>query len=134
MANIVTVKAPIMRAIQAHAEFYPDKTWLYSFDFEGQYSVSNSFKYSNPNFYGGVQHGDDLIYLFDSKVTPNLNLLDTDVAKQMVELWTTFARTGVPRSDYLSSWPTVTSMIYFNNFNFLRTLLALQILNYRYRK
>lgn len=110
MASIVTVKAPILRAIQAHAEFYPDKTWLYSFDYESENSLSNSLRHNNPKFTGGVQHGDELSYIFESPtMTSKLNPQDTAISKVMVELWTSFADTGVPKSKCISHWPTVTS-------------------------
>lgn len=50
-------------------------------------------------FEGGVTHSDDNIYLFPypTQVT-NLNKADTQMARQMVELWTTFAANGQPRA------------------------------------
>lgn len=48
-------------------------------------------------FSGGVHHSDDLIYLFP--YPPNdakLNKQDTKIAQLMVDLWTSFATSGVP--------------------------------------
>ena len=48
-------------------------------------------------FSGGVHHSDDLIYLFP--YPPNnskLNAADMKIAKNMVDLWTSFASNGIP--------------------------------------
>lgn len=49
-------------------------------------------------FKGGVTHSDDLIYIFPNppQVTP-LNQTDTQMAKEIIDLWTSFATNGLPR-------------------------------------
>lgn len=50
-------------------------------------------------FAGGVHHSDDLIYLFpDPPDVANLNKQDTQLSQMMVDLWTSFAITGVPET------------------------------------
>lgn len=50
-------------------------------------------------FKGGVTHSDDLIYLFPypPEVT-NLNEADTQMANELLDLWTSFAKNGWPQT------------------------------------
>lgn len=61
---------------------------------------------------GGVAHSDELIYLFPypSRVA-DLNANDTAMAKNMVELWTSFVAYGAPqlKSNPHLVWPPMTS-------------------------
>lgn len=100
-------------------------------------SIANSF-WINPNirfgfgadtseypFEGGIAHQDDLIYLFPYPPNvANLNAKDKQVAKQMVDLWTSFVRDGVPKLTSntsfvwrpLSSMTMTTTRIVFRHF------------------
>lgn len=68
---------------------------------------------SNYPFDGGVHHSNDYIYLFPYPASvANLNEADTEMAKKMVHLWTSFALNGRP--DVLDAedgfeWEPVTS-------------------------
>lgn len=49
-------------------------------------------------FQGGVTHSDDLIYLFPYPLdVANLNYEDTQMARKLIDLWTSFAINGVPK-------------------------------------
>lgn len=68
--------------------------YLYSFDYEGS-NTRFGYEFGNDHypFEGGVHHSNDNIYLFS---THKLNEADTEVSKNMVQLWTSFAITGKP--------------------------------------
>ena len=70
--------------------------YFYTFDYAGE-KTNFGFDLGNAQypFNGGVHHSDELIYLFAMK--PPLNAKDTEVAKKMVDLWVSFAMTGVPQ-------------------------------------
>lgn len=70
------------------------QVYLYSFDYEGS-NTRFGYEFGNDHypFEGGVHHSNDNIYLFS---THALNEADTLVAKNMVELWTSFVITGKP--------------------------------------
>ncbi|KAJ8687651.1 hypothetical protein QAD02_023445 [Eretmocerus hayati] len=82
-------------------------TYFYVFAYEGTFSAS--FRRNTP-FHFGVAHGDDLNYLF-----PYLNaryadlqlyntMSDITMLNIMCEMWTNFAKTGVPSARLVSSW------------------------------
>lgn len=65
-------------------------------------------------FDGGVAHQDDLIYLFPyPSIVADLNSDDTQVAKHMVDLWTSFVIDGIPRltSNISFEWRPLSSML-----------------------
>ncbi|XP_058456362.1 glutactin-like [Malaya genurostris] len=95
------IKAPLLRDVQANALINADKTFLYSFDYRGK---QTRFGYGADTthypFDGGVHHSDDLLYLFPFPPgEPSLSGKDSEMAQLMVDLWTSFATTGVPASD-----------------------------------
>lgn len=71
-------------------------------------------------FNGDVSHSDELIYLFPyPPYAANLNANDTEMAKNMVDLWTSFVRNGIPSLSFV--WPPLTSIVTFiikNSFDF----------------
>ncbi|XP_039449928.1 glutactin-like isoform X1 [Culex pipiens pallens] len=101
LAGTILIKAPLLREAQASSRVNPEGTFLYSFDYEGE---KTRFGYGADTahypFEGGVHHSNDLLYVFPYPPgEPKLNEADTKVAKLMVDLWTSFAATGVPSSD-----------------------------------
>lgn len=82
------------------------QTYLYSFDYKGEFS----YKPTLDTLYKGVQHSDDIIYLFPYPPhASKLNIVDTEMAIRMVNLWTSFATTGVPIADGVPNWPPLIS-------------------------
>lgn len=49
------------------------------------------------------------MYLFPVRLAPQLNADDTEMAKKMVRLWTSFAINGKPYVNETFEWPSVTS-------------------------
>lgn len=92
--------------MHANAIFNPYNTFLYSFDYVGQHT---RFGYGNDvshyPFDGGVHHSNDNIYLFPSPPeVANLNEADTQMAKKMVHIWTTFITNGFPDLNSTVDW------------------------------
>jgi acetylcholinesterase len=64
---------------------------------------------------GGVHHTDDLQYLFPyPPENTKLNEDDVKIAKRMVNLWTSFAETGVPTAEDVPKLKPMTSMMVAN--------------------
>ncbi|XP_053685997.1 glutactin-like [Sabethes cyaneus] len=105
------IKATVLRSAQYNSRHNPDQTYVYSFDYHGEHSrFGFDQDVSRIPFDGGVHHTNDLIYLFPyPKSAARLNSQDTEIAKKMVDLWTSFAINGVPSTKDLPEWPT------FNN-------------------
>uniref|UniRef100_A0A1B0CZT2 Carboxylic ester hydrolase n=1 Tax=Phlebotomus papatasi TaxID=29031 RepID=A0A1B0CZT2_PHLPP len=112
LCGVGIIKGPVLRAAQGNAFFNPNETWLYSFDYMGEHT---RFGYgadtSEYPFEGGVTHSDDNIYLFPwPPEVAQLNEEDTEFAKKMVDLWTSFVSNGEPHSPEISSWPPMTNL------------------------
>lgn len=110
ISSVVIIKGPTFRAAQAQAYHSPNQTWLYTFDYRGEFT---RFGYgadtSHYPFDGGVHHSNDVIYLFPWPAeVANLNAQDLIMAKRMVKLWTSFATLGRPSPEVVS-WPPMTS-------------------------
>lgn len=107
ISSVLVIKGPTFRAAQAHAFHSPNQTYLYSFDYHGEFT---RFGYgadtSHYPFDGGIHHSNDNIYIFPwPEFVSKLNAQDTEMAKRMVKLWTSFAITGVPTSPGVVDWP-----------------------------
>lgn len=98
-------KGPVLKAAQAHAKYFPNQTYLYTFDHMGNNSLTYGLPLDSP-FFSGVQHGDESFYLFP--FVP-LNEQDTYMAMIMIDMWTSFAINGIPSSDYAPKWLPLTS-------------------------
>lgn len=105
LAGTIVNKGPVLRAAQTNEFLNPNSTWLYSFDYEGEFTHFGwGEDTSGYPFPGGIHHADDLIYLFPyPENVANLNEEDTIFAKEMVDLWTSFVQTGVPHTSGLGS-------------------------------
>ncbi|XP_058799390.1 juvenile hormone esterase-like [Phymastichus coffea] len=97
---LVTENIHRLAKIQFHNGAAP--TYLYKLSYEKNLSLSK--KQLNTDI-KGANHGDELMYLFRAHICDTLNLVQLQegtgadrVMKQMVELWTNFAKTGRPTS------------------------------------
>ncbi|XP_055534054.1 glutactin-like isoform X2 [Wyeomyia smithii] len=110
LTGTMLIKAALLREAQANGQVNPNGTFLYTFDYQGE---KTRFGYgadtSHYPFAGGVHHSDDLLYLFPHPPgEPTLNEKDAKMARMMVDLWTSFATSGVPKSDLTDvEWTTM---------------------------
>lgn len=88
------MKSPLLRFLQTSSQNPAGDNYLYSFDYAGQHT-RYGYEFGNDwyPFEGGVHHSNDNIYLWS---THQLNEKDTEMAKKMVDIWTSFAITGKP--------------------------------------
>lgn len=98
LLGTIAFKAPVLRLVHANAIYNPYNTYLYSFEYRGEHT---RFGYggdvSHYPFEGGIHHSNDNIYFFPAPPeVANLNEEDTQMAKTMVELWTSFITNGFP--------------------------------------
>ncbi|XP_058462863.1 glutactin-like isoform X2 [Malaya genurostris] len=111
LSGTMTIKAGLLREVQASSQTNPNGTYLYSFDYKGE---KTRFGYgantSHYPFDGGVHHSDDLMYLFPYPPgQPKLNEQDSKMAQMMIDLWTSFASTGTPKSSLAGAdWKPMT--------------------------
>lgn len=73
-------------------------------------------------FDSGVGHTDDLIYLLPTSTELNkLNGADTRIMEIMIDLWTSFATTGIPKitTNPFFQWIPMLSMNHFDVFHIM---------------
>ncbi|XP_026843478.1 glutactin [Drosophila persimilis] len=107
LCTTISLKNPVLLVLQANAKKLPNSTYLYTFDYEGELNRygSSDEEASFVPFDMGVSLTDDNLYLFPWPRYQTLNSnRDIKVAKRMVALWTSFAKTGVPAAQGLPSW------------------------------
>ncbi|XP_067648468.1 glutactin isoform X2 [Eurosta solidaginis] len=108
-------KLPVLLALNMNNKHVPHSTFLYSFDYMGEYNRYRDLDEDTnmqSAFKAGVSLTDENIYLFPypdhvTKLSPP----DKTVAKRMVDLWTSFVTNGNPLSDFRAGyWPPMTSL------------------------
>ncbi|XP_030377163.1 glutactin [Scaptodrosophila lebanonensis] len=110
LCSTISLKNPVLLVLQANAKKLPNSTYLYTFDYE-----SDLNRYATPPdevvdvpFDMGVSLTDDNLYLFP---WPRFNVLnsnrDIKIANRMVDLWTSFATSGVPAAKNMPAWPAL---------------------------
>ncbi|XP_075211345.1 carboxylesterase 4A-like [Lycorma delicatula] len=108
ICGITLLKACTLQQIRQNYD--KQSSYLYSFNYKGNLTKFGYGEDVNYPFQGGVAHSDDLIYLFpDSK--GNLSNDEAEIAKTVVKLWTSFARTGKPsvESEPRIQWPPMSN-------------------------
>ncbi|XP_052862722.1 glutactin-like [Anopheles cruzii] len=98
LCGMSLIKSSVLRTAQYNSRHTLNRTFVYTFDYEGQHT---RFGYdqdiSRVPFDGGVHHSNDLLYLFPYPPSAaELNERDTSMAKSMVDLWTSFIIDGIP--------------------------------------
>lgn len=102
----VIIKSTVLRSAQFNSRHNPDNTYVYSFDYYGEHTrFGFDQDLSKIPFDGGVHHTNDLLFLFPYPENAKLNEQDTEIAKKMVDMWTSFAIDGVPKTKDLPEWP-----------------------------
>jgi para-nitrobenzyl esterase len=93
--NDAFYRMPTIHAAEAHAAGHPGKTFLYQLDYE---SVIPGLR---------AVHGIDVALLFQTPLVKQLLAEDEAtraLSEQMLDAWTSFARTGKPHSRKLPVW------------------------------
>nr|CAD7196778.1 unnamed protein product [Timema douglasi] len=105
ICGVSLLKASALRTVLENSRVQP--SYLYSFNYDGQFTMFGYGEEVDYPFPGGVAHSDDLIYLFPHH-DKNLSDAELAVANTMVDLWTNFAATGSPApAAGVESWPPV---------------------------
>lgn len=112
MCGTIPFKNPVLLALQANAEQLPNSTFLYSFEYAGEFNRylpdEDDAGFPLIPFELGVSLTDDNLYLFPwPEYASYLNQRDTKISKRMVSLWTSFAKTGIPQARNVE-WPPMT--------------------------
>nr|CAD7392580.1 unnamed protein product [Timema cristinae] len=105
--------AGIYRAVKEHVTSCRAPLYYYQFAFDGQLGIFK--RMFGVDSVKGVCHGDDLGYLFTSKFNSghlDPNTPEMKVLSLMIELWTSFARDGIPRAEKVSWLPVTESDVH----------------------
>jgi carboxylesterase type B len=108
LAATALIKGPILKEAQANLK-KGARTYLYTFDYEGEHTICRYMNMDQYPFKGGVHHSNDNIYMYSY---PNrhtkLNERDTKMAQKMIDLWSSFVLEGVPKAVGVPEWPEMT--------------------------
>ncbi|XP_063223180.1 juvenile hormone esterase-like isoform X2 [Bacillus rossius redtenbacheri] len=93
---------PMHRTVRLNTRWSPEPTYVYLFDYVG--APGFSMMPLAGDKYPGVAHMGELPFLFQDARKPSFppGSSDSAMRREMVQLWTTFARTGCPTSDALN--------------------------------
>ncbi|XP_073841601.1 glutactin [Musca autumnalis] len=115
VAGTLLHKLPVLLALNMNNKHVPDNTFLYSFDYAGEFNryrdMDEEHNMQSP-FKAGVSLTDEALYLFPypdhvRKLSPP----DEAMAKRMVEMWTSFVIDGNPLGSHRSGyWPPMTTL------------------------
>ncbi|KAK4008458.1 hypothetical protein OUZ56_013598 [Daphnia magna] len=92
----------IDESVQLLAKFSDQPTYYYLYNHRSQLSLQNVLGVSSSTDLSG-SHVDELFLMFSHLALPHLRSpRDVKVSNMLLDLWTTFAKIGIPRSDLLS--------------------------------
>lgn len=115
MASTLNHKLPVLLALNMNNKHNPDNTFLYSFDYAGEFNryrdMDEETNMQSP-FRAGVSLTDEALYLFPyPEHVKRLSPPDVAMAHRMVDLWTNFVITGNPLGSYKAGyWPPMTTL------------------------
>ncbi|EDW03512.1 glutactin [Drosophila grimshawi] len=115
VAGTLNHKLPVLLALNMNNKHNPDNTFLYSFDYAGEFNryrdMDEETNMQSP-FKAGVSLTDEALYLFPyPEHVKRLSPPDESMAHRMVELWTNFVISGNPLGSYRSGyWPPMTTL------------------------
>lgn len=98
MTGVLFEKEGAYQTVQLHSKFNPNSYW-YAFNYEGRFSLFNVlFAGHIPPIPHGVCHADEMLYLFAFPTFGN-NFTEAILSQRMIQVWTNFAKYGVPTPD-----------------------------------
>ncbi|XP_037939969.1 glutactin, partial [Teleopsis dalmanni] len=115
VAGTLNHKLPVLLALNMNNKHMPQNTFLYSFDYEGEfnrYQDMDEETHMQSPFKAGVSLTDEALYLFPypphvTKLSPP----DVAMAKRMIDLWTSFVIDGNPLGSHRGGyWPPLTTL------------------------
>lgn len=115
VAGTLNHKLPVLLALNMNNKHNPDNTFLYSFDYAGEFNryrdMDEETNMQSP-FRAGVSLTDEALYLFPyPEHVKRLSPPDVAMAHRMVDLWTNFVITGNPLGSYKAGyWPPMTTL------------------------
>lgn len=99
---------PMFQAVQRQSEIGNASIYFSFFAYMGTFT--ESFKTGVPIYYG-VNHGDDINYLFPilnnqyRKFLLHNTMSDITMINIMTEMWANFIITGIPKATFIPAWP-----------------------------
>ncbi|XP_068159561.1 glutactin [Drosophila tropicalis] len=115
VAGTLNHKLPVLLALNMNNKHNPDNTFLYSFDYAGEFNryreMDEETNMQSP-FRAGVSLTDEALYLFPyPDHVKRLSPPDETMAHRMVDLWTNFVISGNPLGSYRTGyWPPMTTL------------------------
>jgi len=97
MMSDATIFSCTDKAVSLHRQFTSQPVYYYHYNHEGQFTIPILLGVHNKDL--GVCHADELFLLFRHHLLPRIETPDdVAVSKLLIDLWTSFATTGNPRS------------------------------------
>ncbi|KAI9581397.1 glutactin-like [Glossina fuscipes] len=115
LASTLMYKLPLLLALNMHNKYLVDRTFLYSFDYAGEYNryydLDEEHNTQSP-FKAGVSLTDEALYLFPyPEHVKHLTPADENMSNRLVDLWTSFVVNGYPLGSLRSGyWPPMSTL------------------------
>ncbi|XP_050548741.1 esterase E4-like [Daktulosphaira vitifoliae] len=98
-------KEPVVRFSKHLASKNTSPVYFYEFAYRGRDSLSNKYTKSGTSQGLGVAHGDDTMYIIQTKYgRPHEVIEDAKLIPIMVNVWSSFIKTGNPNINNTTSW------------------------------
>ncbi|XP_039294745.1 venom carboxylesterase-6 isoform X1 [Nilaparvata lugens] len=99
-------QAALMQGQATHKSADEAPVYLYRFGYRGAHSVSEKFSHNDDNY--GVAHADENLYVLETDfMDPQTTDEDLNMQRHMINMWKSFAKTGVPEFPIGFSLPKV---------------------------
>lgn len=95
-----------MKDIQLSAKSKANSNYLFTFDYYG--TLSRSIWLNGTVKKSFVAHGDEMKLIFSENIS-DLDAESKIISQTLVDLFTSFAKTGIPKIDGVKQYPRVTS-------------------------
>lgn len=106
----------IERAAKLHSISIQSPVYYYYFSYRGAHSKSELRSLTNNDY--GASHGDDTVYVLSTEVNTHSTPTDQNMSKLLVNMWTSFASTGIPKVNDVV-WLQMSKKNYIDSINYL---------------
>ncbi|VVC27649.1 Hypothetical protein CINCED_3A001615 [Cinara cedri] len=101
-------KEPLARAAKLLASKNTSPVYFYEFGYKGKYTLTNKYSKTGLSDGLGISHGDNTMYIIKTQNEhPHDNIEDAKLIPIMVNIWTSFAKTGIPELGNSTVWTPV---------------------------